>query len=467
MRRAISAAVVAGLVLGGAAAVPAFGAERGPSVARAGVTSLKTVVYDGYELRVPASWPVYQLTANSTTCVRYDIQAVYLGTPSANMDCPAGLAGRAQTVSVIPSTTVAAGVGSEVTYQREQPDGVGGTNVGTLGAVNGVVTQDATAHELRVVLGAGQPATVVATYDASPAVVEQVLASLRVVSRSSRATPQTVTPQTVTPQTVTPAASPSPSSVSASWRGLAAHGPVQVVQSPPQKRVPANPVLGFDACTAPSLKTMSVWRQRYAAVGVYIGGVNYACAFGNLSASWIQAAASMGWGILPTYVGPQAPCWGIQGITINPKNAVADGLAAGADAVSDARLFGLPRGSPIYYDMEAYNTTHWRICVPAVLTFLGAWDRTVAAAGYVTGVYSSQDSGIVDMQQAIVDKTPGFTPPDAIWFALWDNIRALSDGILYWPFPKRSKQYAGNVNVTVGKIRLDIDRDLVFGPLAR
>jgi hypothetical protein len=79
----------------------------------------------------------------------------------------------------------------------------------------------------------------------------------------------------------------------------------------------------------------------------------------------------MGWGMLPTYVGPQAPCWGYQGVTINPKHAAADGRAAGADAVLDARLFGLPAGSPIYYDMEAYNTTHWRICVPAVLTFRG------------------------------------------------------------------------------------------------
>ena len=472
MRRAISAAVVVGLVLGGAAAMPAFAAAGGQGVAPAGVAALKTVLYDGYELKVPANWPVYRLTANSTTCVRYDIQAVYLGTPSANMNCPAGLAGRAQTVSVIPSTTVAAGLGSQVTYQREQPDGAGGTKLGTLAAVNGVVTENATAHELRVVLDAAQPATVVATYDASPAVVEQVLASLRVVSRGSRATPQTGTPQTGTPQTGTPqtgtpAAGPAPSSLSASGRSLAARGPVQIVQSPPQKRSPGHPVLGFDTCTAPSLKTMGVWRQRYAAVGIYIGGVNYACAFGNLSASWIQAAASMGWGMLPTYVGPQAPCWGYQGVTINPKNAVADGRAAGADAVRDAMLFGLPRGSPIYYDMEAYNTTHWRICVPAVLTFLGAWDRTVAAAGYVTGVYSSQDSGIADMQRAVVDKRRGFTPPDAIWFALWDNIRALSDGVLHWPFTRRNKQYAGNANVTIGKIRLDIDRDLVFGPLAR
>ena len=49
----------------------------------------------------------------------------------------------------------------------------------------------------------------------------------------------------------------------------------------------------------------------YAAVGVYIGGVNSACAYGNLSAGWITSASpAMGWGMLPTYVGPQAPVLG-------------------------------------------------------------------------------------------------------------------------------------------------------------
>ncbi len=102
-----------------------------------------------------------------------------------------------------------------------------------------------------------------------------------------------------------------------------------------------------------------------------------------------------------------------------------------------------------------------------MLSFLGAWDRQVAAAGYVTGVYSSQDSGIVDMQAAAASKAPGFTPPDAIWIALWDNVASLSDGNLTWPLADRSKQYAGNVNQTIGGITLNIDKDLVGGPVAR
>ena len=92
-------------------------------------TAMKTVVYHGYEFQVPASWPVYRLDQHPTTCVRYDVHAVYLGTPGANMQCPAGLVGRTQTVSVIPSATVAAGSGSATVDQRQQPDGIGGTEV--------------------------------------------------------------------------------------------------------------------------------------------------------------------------------------------------------------------------------------------------------------------------------------------------------------------------------------------------
>jgi Domain of unknown function (DUF1906) len=223
-------------------------------------------------------------------------------------------------------------------------------------------------------------------------------------------------------------------------------------------------VNGFDSCTAPSIATMRVWRQQYAAVGVYIGGANSACAYGNLSASWIGSAAGLGWGMLPTYVGPQAPCWAYQGALINPTKAAAEGRTAGADAIRDAKLLGLAAGSPIYYDMEAY--LGGQSCTDAVLTFLSAWDKTVAAEGYRTGVYSSQDSGIRDLQAAAVGGAPGFIRPDAVWIALWDGKATLDDGTLDWPLADRAKQYAGNLRGTVGGITLSIDRDLVAGPLA-
>ncbi len=198
--------------------------------------------------------------------------------------------------------------------------------------------------------------------------------------------------------------------------------------------------------------------------GVYIGGVDAACAHGNLSASWVETVSAMGWGLLPTYVGPQAPCWGSAGVLIDPGSAAAEGTAAGADAVKAAQVVGLAAGSPIYYDMEAYKGG--TSCTNAVIRFLGAWDRQVKAAGYVSGVYSSQASGITDMQAAAAGKTAGFTPPDAVWIALWDNVPSLSDGTLAWPLATRSKQYAGSVNTTIGGITLNIDQDVVGGPVA-
>jgi hypothetical protein len=209
---------------------------------------------------------------------------------------------------------------------------------------------------------------------------------------------------------------------------------------------------------------MHVWRTDYAAAGVYIGGANSGCAYGNLSPSWVRGVTGSGWGLLPTYVGPQAPCWGGNGVEIDPGDAAAEGRAAAADAVSEAQSFDIGAGSPIYYDMEAYNGG--ASCTTAVLAFLGAWDRQVSAAGYVTGVYSSQDSGIVDMQAGAVEHVLGFTPPDAIWIALWDDNPSLSDGNLSWPPSERSKQYAGNVTATVGGITLYIDKDIVGGPVA-
>ena len=117
------------------------------------------------------------------------------------------------------------------------------------------------------------------------------------------------------------------------------------------------------------------------------------------------------------------------------------GRDRGQDAVSDARPFGLAPGSPIYYDMEAYSGG--QSCMKAVLTFLGAWDRAVAAAGYLTGVYSSQDSGIVNMQAADRRRQSGVHPAGRDLGRALGQRPSLNDGYLAWPLSERSKQYCG------------------------
>jgi hypothetical protein len=442
MRRAIVAAVIVigigGLTLGGAVATPSFAATRTTTA-----NAMKTVVYDGYEFQVPASWPVYRLDQHPQTCVRYDVHAVYLGEPGPNMQCTAGLVGRTETVSFIPGGAGAAGTGAG---SPGRPAEAGGAQLEQLPAVHGTVTQNAVQHELSVSLGpAAAGAAVLGTYGTDPAVVERVLSSLHA------APAQAV--QTVPTQS----AQPSP-------RTLLKTAPKTAPKTKPAPKQP-DPVGGFDACTTPSLTTMHVWRGNYAAVGVYIGGANAACAYGNLSASWVQTVIKWGWGILPTYSGPQAPCWTGTGVRMNAGQAAAQGKAAAADAVSRARALGFAAGSPIYYDMEAYVGA--ASCTSAVLTFLGAWDRQVAAAGYLTGVYSSLDSGIDDMEAAAVKRVAGFTPPDAIWIALWDNKPSLPGGDPFWPLSDQAKQYAGNVTASYGGITLNVDKDAVAGPMAR
>jgi hypothetical protein len=495
MRRAIAAAVTGGLVLGGAVATPSYAAVPSAGKALAASKTMKTVVYKGYQFQVPTDWPVYRLDEHPQTCVRYDVHAVYLGTPGPDMECPAGLIGRTQTVSFLPGP--GSGTGSAA-RSSGQPQDNGGTDLQRLSAVHSTITQNAVQHELSVGLGpAASSATVLGTYGADPAVVKQVLNTLQLAPADAVQSPQSA-PAPVPNASSTPA-------TSTRWPGLPAHWPIEIVQQPSQpvptaeptveptagptiqptagptvaptvkptaeptaepvpKPTLSHPVGGFDTCTAPSLATMNAWRSDYAAVGVYIGGANAACAAGNLSAGWIRSVASKGWGVLPAYVGAQAPCWGGSGDLINPATAATQGEAAGADAVKQAKAFGLGAGSPIYYDMEAYNGN--ASCSNAVLAFLGSWDRRVAAAGYVTGVYSSQDSGIADMQQAAAGRSLGFTPPDAVWIALWDNSPTLSDGDLAWPLSDRAKQYSGGVNATVGGITLNIDKDIIGGPVA-
>ena len=65
----------------------------------------KTVSYRGYQVAVPADWPVVDLTADPTACVRLDQPAVYLGRSTSQAKCPAHLVGRSSGLILEPLTT--------------------------------------------------------------------------------------------------------------------------------------------------------------------------------------------------------------------------------------------------------------------------------------------------------------------------------------------------------------------------
>ena len=178
MRRVISFALVAGLTYAGLGAfAPAHpGSGSGTAAvhltAQASRPGFKVVRFDGYTMRVPASWPVYRLDRDPSRCVRYDRHAVYLGRPGANQLCPAHLVGRTATISIQaadrtpgPASSVADTVGT-------------GAAIGTLPQVGGSVTRDAQDQEMGTAL-ADPGVSVTGTYTGGGRGVLAILRSLQ------------------------------------------------------------------------------------------------------------------------------------------------------------------------------------------------------------------------------------------------------------------------------------------------
>ncbi len=462
--------------------------------------AMKTVEFRGYSIRVPANWPVYRLNKDPSQCVRYDVNAVYLGTPGPNQHCPPNLVGTSDTVSIggpaIPGVLV---VSAKTGRRAPAGDLRSATD---RPAAPGTIMQNPGQHEFAIVMPTSGP-SVTATYGTDPGLIMQVFGSLHPVGHEparpggplqpralpgSERPPVTIqptgtlppshwpspsptritpSPTTTTPSptrtTPSPQVTPSPTPTAPSPTGTSTQAPA-VSASPVQSPNPfAAPVLGFDTCTAPSLATMKAWRTKFSVANIYIGGEEMACDYGNLSASWIQAVEAMGWSLMPTFVGLQAPCDNYSA-EINPSQAAAEGSAAASQAISDAKLFDLGPGSPLYFDMEGYDHTNTG-CMTAVLTFLDSWTRQLNSDGYVSGVYSSADSAAIDLQSNTMIAGHSLAEPQDMWFALWDDVLNLT-GSPYltpavWPETQRSKQYEGAHVVAVGGYSLDIDSDLV------
>lgn len=135
---------------------------------------LRTVEYHGVAFEVPGDWPVYDLAADPSTCVRFDVHAVYLGHPGADMVCPSGLLGRSDALLVEPID------GSNASF-----GGAPAPAAMTAQTVNGLEAQVADGGEtsqLDVTFPApGVSATL--TYQDSDATVQQILNSFRAAAQ--------------------------------------------------------------------------------------------------------------------------------------------------------------------------------------------------------------------------------------------------------------------------------------------
>jgi hypothetical protein len=407
---------LAGLAAVTAAAVT--GLSSPAALAAAPAVAQKTVTYLGYTFTIPSGWPVIRTTLASTTCVRFDQHALYLGDPGQNQRCPAGLLGTTEAILVQPAAgTSAAGASA---------------------------AQDATARQITVV---SPRVKVTATYASDPALVTQILASAALPLPSAG----------LQPAGHDTAGHESAGHESAGHESAgpesAANAAQQLVLPPAADALPVSSTSytgpGFDACTAPSSAYMSAWMTSspYRAVGVYIGGAERACAQPNLTASWVAQQAAAGWHFLPTYVGVQAEFG-----QITAPASQAD--AAAQDAATQAAALGFGPGTPIYYDMEAYPASQ----ESNALAFLSAWTTELHAEGYKSGVYSSSSSGITDL----ADNFTSYAMPDVIWDALWNGAANTADSAIPaadWADNQRAHQYNGGVSQTYGGDTINVDQD--------
>jgi hypothetical protein len=221
--------------------------------------------------------------------------------------------------------------------------------------------------------------------------------------------------------------------------------------------------LGFDACTAPSSRSMAAWSDSpYRAIGVYIGGGNRGCSQPNLTASWVSAQTAAGWRLIPTYVGLQAPTSSCSSCAkLSPSRATAQGEEEAVDAVAQAAAVAMGPGSPIYFDMESYTRTS--SASAATLAFLEAWTEKLHSLGYVSGVYSSSASGIADLAGQLGS---GYNLPDHLWFANWNGQANATDSYVPasgWSQHQRIHQYRGGHDETYGGVTINIDNNYVDG----
>jgi Domain of unknown function (DUF1906) len=218
---------------------------------------------------------------------------------------------------------------------------------------------------------------------------------------------------------------------------------------------------GFDACSAPSARTMNAWKESpYRAVGVYIGGLNRACTQPNLTPEWVAAQTAAGWHLIPTWVGLQAPTSACSSCgKLSASQATAQGVAEAEAAVEAANAVAMGPGSPIYFDMESYSQTS--SATAATLAFLEAWTDKLHQLGYVSGVYSSSASGIEDLAGRLGS---GYELPDHLWIANWNGSTSTADPVVpasAWALHQRIHQYRGGHNETYGGVTINIDNDYV------
>jgi peptidoglycan hydrolase-like protein with peptidoglycan-binding domain len=231
----------------------------------------------------------------------------------------------------------------------------------------------------------------------------------------------------------------------------------------------------FDACDAPSQRTMDRWRthSKYWGIGIYIAGLNRACdAQPNLTRSWVGEQSRKGWHLLPLVVGRQASCspkgyYVGKRISADPDKNYAEarsqGRSAAKSGVRAARDLGIARKSVLWFDLEHFDTSVKR-CRLSALAFTSGWSNRLHDLGYRSGFYSSASSGITVLDRARRRTPKRYTFPDYLWIAEWngrDTVRSDYIGEQRWWPHRRVHQYRGGHDERHGGARLNVDSNFM------
>ena len=238
----------------------------------------------------------------------------------------------------------------------------------------------------------------------------------------------------------------------------------------------------FDGCYvdgggAPWVGMQTWWdTSPYRARNLYLGGASVApCT--PLTKAYVQVLAQQGWAFVPTWVGPQAPCFVGTKRKMSSDAALAyqQGRVEAYLALGRAQVLGLTgpsgAGTVLYYDLESYtySPTYGAACQAAVEAFISGWTEVVRAEGSLSGVYGSPCSSNVPALAGIPHV------PDAVWLAYWTyggydpsasvfGVNCISDTL--WSQSQRLRQYAGGHNETWGAVTYNIDSNKHNGPAA-
>lgn len=224
--------------------------------------------------------------------------------------------------------------------------------------------------------------------------------------------------------------------------------------------------MGIDACGLMNNTTRAraFWDNTpYHNIGVYIGGSAASCP--TNSASFVSSLVSMGWHILPLWVGPQAPCSDFASrFSSNTTTAFDQGRDQALAAYQKLVNLGMSTdNTPVIYDLEAFNTGN-TTCLNAAKAFIRGWTVQMhVAPAQKAGVYGSSCASGLSSYASI---SP---PPDFIDGADWDGIKSTWNlacvSTSWWVNNQRHKQYRGGHSETWNGVTVSVDSDCSNGPV--